>query len=174
MRILSAEHHPAPMKLVHFVHVAYARFVWLVSYLQSPLLLFIRLYWGWQFFESGRGKFNHLDLVQANFVEWGVPFPGVSVILAATTECVGGLLLMAGLASRATALALSFTMVVALLTADIEKTKLFLEDSDEFLKAAPLTFLFTSAFVLAFGPGVFSLDYLIKRFYADKKAAPAA
>src|SRR5262245_15746456 len=103
MRILFAAHHPAPMKLVHFVHVAYARFVWLASFLQSPLLWIIRLYWGWQFFQGGKGKLGDLELFRGKFEEWGVPFPGVSVVLAATTECVGGLLLLGGLASRAAA-----------------------------------------------------------------------
>ena len=31
--------------------------------LQSPLLLAIRLYWGWQFVQDGWGKLTHLDKV---------------------------------------------------------------------------------------------------------------
>src|SRR5262245_28608377 len=131
------------MKFLRFVHVAYDRFVWLASFLQSPVLLIIRLYWGWQFFQTGKGKLEDLDSIRANFAEWGVPFPGVSVILAATTECVGGLLLAAGFASRAAALGLSCTMIVAYFTAHIEQTRMLFQKPDDFLEAPPFLFLYT-------------------------------
>ena len=31
--------------------------------LQSPFLLLVRLYWGWQFIETGWGKVNNIDKV---------------------------------------------------------------------------------------------------------------
>lgn len=34
----------------------YRRLITAASLLQSPLLLAMRLYWGWQFFESGKAK----------------------------------------------------------------------------------------------------------------------
>src|SRR5260370_20724492 len=36
------------------------QFFALVSYLQSPFLLFVRLYWGFQLAQSGWGKLHHL------------------------------------------------------------------------------------------------------------------
>jgi len=41
----------------------YARFSALVSYLQSPFLLAVRLYWGRQFAQSGWGKLHRLDKI---------------------------------------------------------------------------------------------------------------
>jgi putative oxidoreductase len=41
----------------------YARFSALVSYLQSPFLLAVRLYWGRQFAQSGWCKLHHLDKI---------------------------------------------------------------------------------------------------------------
>jgi hypothetical protein len=46
----------------------YARFSALVSYLQSPFLLAVRLYWGRQFAQSGWGKLHHLDKNQLSAV----------------------------------------------------------------------------------------------------------
>jgi len=37
-------------------------------------------------------------------------------------------------------------------------------DTDNFFAAAPFLFLFAAVIVLAFGPGAFSLDYLIARW----------
>jgi putative oxidoreductase len=37
------------------------RFFGLISYLHSPFLLFVRLYWGWQLAQSGWGKLHHLS-----------------------------------------------------------------------------------------------------------------
>ena len=33
----------------------------IASFLPDPLLLAMRLYWGWQFFETGKGKLMNLD-----------------------------------------------------------------------------------------------------------------
>ena len=44
--------------------------------LQSPLLLAIRLYWGWQFTQDGWGKLTHLDSVTEFFTTLNLPAPG--------------------------------------------------------------------------------------------------
>jgi putative oxidoreductase len=122
----------------------------------------VRLYWGWSFFQTGKGKLTDLGNVTEFFQSLGIPAPGVNAALAGTTECVGGLLLLVGLASRPAAMALSFTMIVAYLTADLEAVKNIFSDPDAFLGADPFQFLFASVLVLAFGPGFFSLDRLIQ------------
>ena len=49
--------------------------------LQSPFLLLVRLYWGWQFIQTGWGKFNNISGVTAFFRTLGIPFPGLNAQL---------------------------------------------------------------------------------------------
>jgi putative oxidoreductase len=99
--------------------------------------------------------------------------PKLNAILAASTECGGGLLLAAGLMSRLAALPLTFTMIVAYATTEQEALgKLFHEgDADAFLKADPFLFMFAALIVLAFGPGRIALDTLIERRFSKAKSA---
>ena len=132
-----------------------------VSRLQSPLLLGLRLYWGWQFFLTGKGKLLHLDQTAGHFAGWHIPFPHLNAILAGTTECFGGLLLLLGLFSRLVTVPLIFTMVIAYVTAESEALKSLWSDPDKFVSAAPFLFMLACIIVLVFGPGVFSVDWLI-------------
>ena len=156
-------------RILQFVRSAYSLLVKGASCLQSPLLLVVRLYWGWSFFQTGKGKLGDLGKVTEFFQSLGIPAPGVNAALAGTTECVGGLLLLLGLASRPAALALTFTMIVAYLTADLDVVKNIFSDPDAFLGADPFQFLFASVLVLAFGPGFFSLDRLIQ-WYGERRS----
>lgn len=129
--------------------------------LQSPLLLALRLYWGWQFFQTGRGKLMHLDHTTEFFQTLHIPLPHLNAWVVGLTECVGGLLLLAGLGARLLGALLAFDMIVAYLTADINKVKHIFDNPDKFLGADPFLFLLASMMVFAFGPGIFSLDWLI-------------
>jgi len=131
--------------------------------LQSPLLLAIRLYWGWHFFQTGRGKLMHIDKVTEFFRSLHIPFPAFNVYLASGTECIGGLLLLAGLGSRLVCLPLIFTMIIAYATAEIDTVKGIFSNPDKFVSADPFLFMLTAIIVLAFGPGVFSIDWLIEK-----------
>src|SRR5580693_932377 len=51
----------------------YALYVSLVSKLQSPFLLIIRLYWGWHFFLTGKGKLMNLDRTAGFFATLHIP-----------------------------------------------------------------------------------------------------
>jgi putative oxidoreductase len=148
-------------KLIHFTRAGYDLLVKGAPYLQSPLLLVIRLYWGWAFFQTGWGKLHNLEGTTEFFQSLGLPLPGVNAALAGTTECVGGLLLLLGLASRLAAIPLIVTMLVAYLTAEIETVKNIFSEPEKFLAADPFLFLLAALLVLAFGPGAFSLDHLI-------------
>ena len=147
----------------------YALWVSLVSKLQSPFLLIIRLYWGWQFFVAGRGKLLDIDKFAGFFANWGIPMPKLNVILAGSTECFGGLLLLLGLGSRIATVPLIFTMLVAYFAADSDKIKGIFNNPDAFVTAAPFLFLLTCVIVLIFGPGIFSLDAIIARSCGEKK-----
>jgi len=134
-----------------------------VSVPQSLLLLIIRLYWGWGFFLTGKGKLMNLQKPTEYFQDLGIPFPHEQAILAGATECFGGLLLLAGLCSRLISIPLTILLTVAYLTADLDKVKAIFSDPDKFLTADEFLFLFVVVLVLAFGPGRFSVDWLIKR-----------
>lgn len=128
--------------------------------LRSPLLLIIRLYWGWQFFIDGKGKLQNLDRVASYFAGLNIPLPRLNVIIAASIQCVCGLLLLAGLFTRFAALALAGVMCVAYATAEKEALHSIFTDSDKFVTATPFLFLLASVIAFAFGPGRFSLDAL--------------
>ncbi len=150
---------------------AYTLLVVWASKLQSPLLLALRLYWGWQFFGTGTAKLHDHQAFTERFMGWHIPLPGLSVWLAGTTECVGGLLLLVGLAARLTAIPLIFTMLVAYLTAELESVQGIFSDPDKFVSASPFLFLLVCLIVLAFGPGVFSIDYLLSRWFGGGRGA---
>ncbi|MDD2763017.1 MAG: DoxX family protein [Opitutaceae bacterium] len=133
------------------------------AHLQSPLLLVLRLYWGWNFFLTGKGKLLHLDRTADYFASLGIPLPRLNVVLAGGTECLGGLLLVAGLWSRVASMPLIFTLVVAYATAEHAALTAVFTDPDRFLGATPFLFLLAVMIVLAFGPGKYSLDYLRER-----------
>ncbi|MBV8782488.1 MAG: DoxX family protein [Phycisphaerae bacterium] len=137
-------------------------------------LLLIRVIWGWAFFQSGRGKLHDIHKPIAFFTDLGIPFPTFNAWWVAILECVGGLLLLVGLASRPIALLLAGDMIVAYITADREALLALISDGDvpKFSAAAPFWFLVTSVLVLAMGPGLLSLDGLI--FLARRKHPPSA
>jgi putative oxidoreductase len=153
---------------------AYDRFQRLGAALQSPLLLVIRLYWGWQFFLTGRGKLLHLDRTADYFASLHIPVPKLNAFMAGSTECVCGLLLLVGLFARAASVPVTVTLLVAYITADREAFQSFFSDPDKFFAATPFLFLYAVILVLAFGPGRFSLDHLWDRRRAGAKAAGAA
>ena len=140
------------------------RFFTLVSLLQSPFLLLVRLYWGWQLIESGWGKLHHLDKVTEFFTSLNLPMPAQMAVFISCVEFFGGLFLAIGLFSRMTALVLTINMIMAYVTADREALLSFFSDPDKFSAAAPYVFLVASLIILIFGPGKFCVDYLLRRF----------
>lgn len=131
------------------------------NFLQSPLLLVVRLYWGWQFAQTGWGKLTHLDRTAGFFESLSIPLPKLNAIMAGATECGGGVLLALGLFARPASVPLIFTMLVAYWTADRDALNAITSDPDKFVTAAPFLFLLASLIVLAFGPGKLSLDALL-------------
>lgn len=131
--------------------------------LQSPLLLLVRLYWGWQLIQTGWGKLHNLPRVTAYFASLGIPFPAFTTHFVADVELLGGILLAIGLFSRFTGLVIAGDMVVAYWTGDHTAMLSVFSDPGTFYGAAPYTFLFAAVLVLIFGAGVFSLDFFIKR-----------
>jgi putative oxidoreductase len=137
--------------------------------LESLVLLIIRLYWGWQFFLTGRGKLLDLEKPTQFFQSLGIPFPHQQAILVGVTECVGGLLLLFGLAARLISVPQMIMLTVAYLTADIDRFKMIFSDPDKFLAADEFLFLFAAVLVFVFGPGRFSLDWILTRKLASRR-----
>jgi putative oxidoreductase len=140
-----------------------SRFEAAAGFLQSPLLLIMRLFWGWRFVETGWGKLMHLERTASFFQSLGIPAPQLNAIMAGSTECIGGCLLVVGLFARLASVPLIATMVVAYATAEREALAAIFSDTDKFTSAAPFLFLLTAVIVLAFGPGTISADRLLNR-----------
>jgi putative oxidoreductase len=154
--------------MIELLRKPYALLIAAASSLQAVLLLAVRLYWGWQFMQTGWGKLHKLDKVTQFFTSLGIPAPGLNAGFISSLELAGGLLLAVGLASRPIALLFVGDMVVAYFTADHEAFVSFFSNPDKFVGAAPCTFLCASLLILIFGPGRFSLDALVERWFAKR------
>src|SRR5271170_7095692 len=140
------------------------QFFGLTSYLQSPFLLCVRLYWGWQLAQSGWGKLHHLPMVSEYFASLGLPMASQMAVFIACVEFFGGIFLALGLLSRITALVLTVNLVMAYVVGDREALLSFFSDPDKFIAAAPFAFLIVSLIVLIFGAGKISADTAIAFF----------
>lgn len=141
----------------------YDRFVKAVSALQSPFLLFVRLYWGWQIAQVGWAKLHNLPHVTEFFTSLGLPVPGSMAIFVSSVEVIVGVFWALGLLTRIGALALTIDMTMAYVTADREALFSFFSDPGKFYSADPYTFLFAALLILILGPGKISLDTLLDR-----------
>jgi len=160
-------------KLIAKITQWHDKFFGLVSYLQSPFLLFVRLYWGWQLAQSGWGKLHHLSNVGEYFGTLGLPMPAQMAVFIACIEFFGGIFLALGLASRVTGLVLTVNMIMAYVIGDREALLSFFSDPDKFMAAAPFIFLIVSLIVLIFGAGKISVDAALDFFFGSEKVKQA-
>ena len=139
--------------------------------LQNPLLLVIRLYWGFQFVQDGYGKLTHLARVTEFFTSLNLPAPGTTALLVGLVEFGGGILFALGLGSRLVSLVLFANMTVAYLSVPDDRTNfshIFSNPSD-FYNATPYTYWFAALIILIFGPGWFAVDTLFRRTFVKPK-----
>jgi putative oxidoreductase len=151
-------------KTIKTVKKLHDQFFGLVSNLQSPFLLLLRLYWGCQLVQSGWGKLHHLSNVAEYFGSLGLPMPAQMAVFIACVEFFGGIFLALGLFSRVTALVLTVNLTMAYVLGDHEALLSFFSDPDKFIAAAPFAFLMVSLIVLIFGAGRLSVDTVIGFF----------
>ncbi len=130
-------------------------------------LLLLRLFVGYFFFETGWGKIHNLDTFAQRFVEWGIPMPAFNAALSAWTELIGGLMIMAGLATRLVSIPLIINMIVAVATVKLKKV----EGLDDFVELDEPLYALAFLVLLFAGPGKASLDYLITRYRKPSVAA---
>ena len=151
--------------LIRFLGAAYARATSLLNSLQSPLLLCIRLYWGWQYMQDGWGKLTHLDRVTEYFSTLNLPAPHATALLVGLVELGGGILFTLGLGSRLVSLVLFVNMTMAYLSVPDDRANFFhiFSKPDDFYGATPYTYWFAALIILVFGPGALAVDRLFAR-----------
>jgi putative oxidoreductase len=148
----------------------YALIVSIRNRLQSPLLLFVRLYWGFQFCQDGWGKLTHLDKVTEFFTSLNLPAPHMTALMCASVEFGGGILFALGIASRLTSLVLFVNMTMAYLSVPDDRVNFshIFSKPEDFYGASPYTYWFATLLILVFGPGRIAIDTLIKRKFAPR------
>ncbi len=130
----------------------------LLSTLQSPMLLFFRVYVGWVFFSSGLWKFNNWEQNLAVFeYEYAIPLLNyeVAAYLATFGELVFPVFLVTGLGTRFAAIAVSLINIVAVISYYATLAK----GAGLALHQLYAAMLLVS---IVFGGGFFSLDAWIK------------
>jgi putative oxidoreductase len=140
----------------------------MLSRLQSPFLLAVRLYWGWQFAQTGWGKLHSIAKITVFFASLNIPFPAFNAHFIAGLEFFGGILLILGLGTRLIGFLMVANMLVAYWTADREALASIFSDPGKFYVADPFTFLLASLIVLIFGAGYLSLDHIIAKRVSEQ------
>lgn len=140
----------------------------------SLFVLAVRLYWGWQFFQTGSGKLGNLEGVGQYLASLGIPMPAVMAVWVGLLEAVGGVLVMIGFMSRPVALLLAINMMAAYWTADRPALLQFFSAPDQFIAAAPFSFLMAMLIVAVFGPGTVAADTLLRQFLLRRPATQDA
>ena len=127
-------------------------------------LLLIRVMVGWVFVFAGLRKFLEPETMGAGrFEEMGFPFPGFLGPWVGFWEIAGGLLVMIGLLTRAGAIPLIVTMIVAIITTKLPN---FAADGPVAALHAwrlDVSLLLASLYLLIAGGGRFSIDRLIRK-----------
>lgn len=130
---------------------------------QAPLMLAIRLFWGYGFFVAGKEKLADIHTVANFFHSLGIPLAQFNAYMAGWVELIGGLCLMIGVFSRLASIPLIIVMCIAYYTADYQALRTLFLDPEPFVKAAPFNYLLAALLVFAYGPGKISIDHLARK-----------
>jgi len=133
-------------------------FAWIGRYLQSPLVLLLRLLFGGGFLTAGVGKILSIGFTAQGFAAAGIPYPEIMAWVVALVEILGGIMLIVGFESRIAAAILTVVMITALTTAHKAVFDILPTNPLAITQEAPFPFLVTCLIVWAFGPGYFSVD----------------
>jgi putative oxidoreductase len=123
----------------------------------APLLM--RIVFGYFWLETGWAKLHNLDGATQRFINWGIPAPAFSATFSAAAEFIGGALMIVGLATRATMVAMIINMGVALALVVLPT----ISTLDEFVELDETIYVLALFWLLMTGAGKVSLDYLIDR-----------
>ena len=150
-------------------------FFWAVVAVVKPLApLLTRLVIGQAFVQTGIGKWENFHDTVEFFASLGLPAPAANAAFTASLEVVGGAALILGIGTNLFAALLSSTMVVALLTADRASfIGAVTGNGDQALTdVLPMIFLMPLTWLVAFGAGPLSLDYLLQKRFGLPAAEP--
>src|SRR5215468_8949525 len=140
-----------------------------------PATILIRLMAGGVFLWEGVLKFVYVNQGIGRFTKIGIPAPGPTADFVAVLEIVGGLFIISGLLTRLIAVPFIIEMIVAILST---KVALYLGTSPLPLPPAPpqtgiwavlheirsdYAQIMSVLFLLAAGPGPWSIDALLAR-----------
>jgi putative oxidoreductase len=123
----------------------------------APLV--IRISVGVAFAVTGWGKLNNLPQIVEFFRSLNIPAPEIQAPFVSGLEFFGGLAIIFGLGARLFSVPLMGTMVVAILTANLEKITAW-TDLFDLIEWHYFVFFFVTALL---GPGPVSLDHLIAK-----------
>lgn len=147
---------------LRFIKAFHARYLSIIPLLQHPLLFLIRLYWGYDFYQSGAGKLTNLENTIEFFASLNIPFPAFNALFVGYVEMIGGVFLIAGFGVRYVAVPLIVNMCVAYATDDREALMNLFSDPESFVAATPFQHLLALLIVYVYGAGLFSIDWLIE------------
>jgi putative oxidoreductase len=119
----------------------------------------VRIFFGYFWLETGWAKLHNLAGFTARFVDWGIPFPALSAGMSAGVEFVGGGLIMLGLATRLTSIAMIVNMLVAIGLVVITNVHAF----DDFVELDEFVYILIFFWLLMAGPGQASVDAWLAR-----------
>ncbi len=129
-----------------------------------PPLLF-RLVLAYGFYGPATMKLKNFDGIIEWFSGLGIPLPKLNAFLATGTEITGILLLILGLATRIISIPLMIVMIVAIITVHLGNG---FEAGDNGFEI-PIYYMLMLFSLLITGPGKFSLDALITKYYNKKE-----
>ena len=127
-----------------------------------PLLFRIVLAYG--FYGPATMKLKNFNGIVEWFTSMGMPLPKLNALLATGTETAGFILIFLGLATRIISIPLMVVMIVAITTVHLGNG--FEAGNNGF--EIPVYYILMLFNLLIIGPGKFSLDALIKKYYSNK------
>ncbi len=137
----------------------YNRIIEKLENLNDILLFAIRIVLAYGFYITASMKWQNIGGVAEWFGELGIPFPTINAYLAATTEAVGVVLLVLGLATRIISIPLIVTMIVAIVTVHWQNG--FEAGNNGF--EIPFYYLLFLLTLLIKSSGKYSLDYFLEK-----------
>ncbi len=130
-----------------------------LSKLESLPLLLFRLVLAYGFYGPAMMKLKNIDGIISWFTDMGMPMPALNAYMATATESLGVLFLILGFSTRIISVPLIVVMLVAIKTVHLANG--FESGNNGF--EIPLYYIFMLFALFIYGPGKYSLDYLLTK-----------
>jgi putative oxidoreductase len=130
-----------------------------LSKLKSLPLLLFRLVLAFGFYGPAMMKLKNIDGIISWFTDMGMPMPALNAYMATATESLGVLFLILGFSTRIISVPLIVVMLVAIKTVHLANG--FESGNNGF--EIPLYYIFMLFALFIYGPGKYSLDYLLSK-----------